>query len=168
MNATHLREYFHAPRGRRGDWVKPELQRRCTGVFYPASFAETAQVEFFRHEEIYRPIAGSQGGQPSRPSPVYRLDEFPVGYSSAGCSPAVPASASPTELSLDRRQFPTQAPRTAKFAEDLTNALSEVTTSPNDDVILRSRATKDLLFPLTHSCSKNKNAALWHRATEEA
>jgi hypothetical protein len=29
--------------------------------------------------------------------PPHRLDEFPAGYSSAGCSPAGPASASPTE-----------------------------------------------------------------------
>jgi len=31
-----------------------------------------------------------------RPRP-HRLDEFPVGYSSAGCSPTEPASASPTD-----------------------------------------------------------------------
>ena len=30
-------------------------------------------------------------------------DEFPVGYSSAGCSPAAPASASPTASSMRRR-----------------------------------------------------------------
>src|SRR5579864_5675291 len=28
--------------------------------------------------------------------PAHRLDEFPAGYSLAGCSPALPASASPT------------------------------------------------------------------------
>ena len=28
-------------------------------------------------------------------TPAHRNDEFPAGYSSAGCSPAVPASASP-------------------------------------------------------------------------
>ena len=33
-----------------------------------------------------------------RPTPpAHRLDEFPAGYSLAGCSPAAPASASPTE-----------------------------------------------------------------------
>src|SRR5215510_14593533 len=31
---------------------------------------------------------------------AHRLDEFPAGYSSAGCSPAEPASASPTIASL--------------------------------------------------------------------
>src|SRR5271154_6637339 len=34
-------------------------------------------------------------GQP--PPALIGLDEFPVGYSWAGCSPAEPASASPTE-----------------------------------------------------------------------
>ena len=29
-------------------------------------------------------------------APAHRLDEFPAGYSLAGCSPAWPASASPT------------------------------------------------------------------------
>ena len=29
-------------------------------------------------------------------APAHRLDEFPAGYSLAGCSPALPASASPT------------------------------------------------------------------------
>lgn len=33
--------------------------------------------------------------------PAHRLDEFPVGYSSAGCSPAEPASVSPTECQYD-------------------------------------------------------------------
>ena len=29
-------------------------------------------------------------------APAHRLDEFPAGYSLAGCAPALPASASPT------------------------------------------------------------------------
>jgi len=38
------------------------------------------------------------GAPTRRPTPPpHRLDEFPAGYSSAGCSPAGPASASPAQ-----------------------------------------------------------------------
>jgi len=74
----------------------------------PEEFEQAAQVEatsagatmsFFRHQEIYR----SDGqflidGKPTEAgSPDHRLDESPVGYSSAGWSPPEPASASPAE-----------------------------------------------------------------------
>ena len=52
-------------------------------------------MSFGRHEEIYRPI----GARMCR-APRHRFDEFPVGYSLAGCSPAEPASASPTGSSV--------------------------------------------------------------------
>ena len=49
-------------------------------------------MSFFRHEEIYRPM-GSSGSVPGRPPKdrrrPHRLDEFPAGYSLAGCAPAV-------------------------------------------------------------------------------
>ena len=49
-----------------------------------------------RHREIYRSdvIRLVRERRKRRPRP-HRLDEFPAGYSSAGCSPAEPASASP-------------------------------------------------------------------------
>ena len=50
-------------------------------------------MSFPRHGEIY-PSDG--GARLSADAPAHRLDEFPIGYSSAGCSPAEPASASPT------------------------------------------------------------------------
>jgi putative transposase len=60
-------------------------------------------VSFQRHGEIYRSGKRPRGrprkikGEPGSPSsPTHRIDESPVGYSSAGCSPAEPASASPT------------------------------------------------------------------------
>ena len=59
-------------------------------------------MSFFRHEEIYRPMdVGNVPGRPAqdRPRP-HRYDEFPAGYSSAGCAPAEPASASPAEAHL--------------------------------------------------------------------
>jgi hypothetical protein len=50
-------------------------------------------MSFLRHREIF-PSDG--GASPAANAPAHRLDEFPAGYSSAGCSPAWPASASPT------------------------------------------------------------------------
>ena len=51
-------------------------------------------MSFLRHGEIYRPM--QKRGRPAhdRPQP-HRYDEFPAGYSLAGCAPAEPASPSP-------------------------------------------------------------------------
>src|SRR6476646_2548563 len=50
-------------------------------------------MSFLRHGEIY-PSDGS--ASPAGDAPTHRLDEFPAGFSLAVCSPAWPASASPT------------------------------------------------------------------------
>jgi len=50
-------------------------------------------MSFPRHREIF-PSDGGAGFAAN--APAHRLDEFPAGYSLAGCSPALPASASPT------------------------------------------------------------------------
>ena len=50
-------------------------------------------MSFLRYEEIYRPISSSRS----------RYDEFPAGYSLAGCAPAEPASASPAESHREAR-----------------------------------------------------------------
>jgi putative transposase len=65
----------------------------------PGATSEGATLSFFRHEEIYQSDVGLQTeGEPAETdSPDHRLDESPAGYSLAGCSPAAPASASPTE-----------------------------------------------------------------------
>src|SRR5260370_22991334 len=54
-------------------------------------------MSFLRHREIYRSdvIRLVRERRKRRPRP-HRLDEFPVGYSSADCSPAGSPSASPT------------------------------------------------------------------------
>src|SRR5271157_93489 len=58
-------------------------------------------MSFLRHREIYP----SDGGKTlTGRAPAHRLDEFPTGYSWAGCSPAEPASASPASLILLRLQ----------------------------------------------------------------
>ena len=54
--------------------------------------AAASLMSFLRHGEIYRFDAGAS---PAANAPAHRLDEFPAGYSLAGCSPAEPASASP-------------------------------------------------------------------------
>jgi transposase InsO family protein len=53
-----------------------------------------ASMSFSRHGEIYR----WDGETKESVSPAHPIDESPAGYSLAGCSPAEPDSASPTEL----------------------------------------------------------------------
>ena len=56
-------------------------------------------MSFLRHREIYRSDglgfckSGAQSGRLH--APTHRFDEYPAGYSLAGCAPAEPASASP-------------------------------------------------------------------------
>jgi putative transposase len=61
--------------------------------------SQGATMSFFRHREIYQSDVASNGkGELAETcSPDHRFDESPAGYSSAGCSPAEPASASPAE-----------------------------------------------------------------------
>ena len=65
-------------------------------------------MSFLRHREIYQ-VAGDRVRQlwwararPLGHARAPRLDESPVGYSLAGCSPAGPASASPTGRTLQQ------------------------------------------------------------------
>ena len=56
-------------------------------------------MSFSRHKEIYRSDVerGKAGERQRSPLPaLIGFDEFPIGYSLAGCPPAEPASASPT------------------------------------------------------------------------
>ena len=54
-------------------------------------------MSFLRHAQIYRSDAVAKPGPAvSRCPGHHRLDESAIGYSLAGCSPAEPASASPT------------------------------------------------------------------------
>jgi putative transposase len=57
-----------------------------------------ATMSFFRHGEIYQSdVKNSSGERPKSRPPAHRSDESPAGYSSASCSPAELASASPAE-----------------------------------------------------------------------
>src|SRR5258708_10174471 len=59
-------------------------------------------MSFLRHPEIFP----SDGGANLAANAVaHRLDEFPVGYSLAGCAPAEPAAASPTDHHFARSLF---------------------------------------------------------------
>ena len=64
-------------------------------------------MSFRRHGEIYREAcrrcADAGRRAYSADAPTHPLDEFPTGYSSAGCAPAEPASASPAgnKLTMD-------------------------------------------------------------------
>ena len=57
---------------------------------------------FLRHKEIYRSDEEARSGGWAAPG-AHRFDEFPAGYSLAGCSPAEPASASPAGYSIGEK-----------------------------------------------------------------
>jgi transposase InsO family protein len=65
-----------------------------------------ATMSFFRHGEIYQSDGGgnSSGERPKSRPPTHRSDESPAGYSSASCSPAELASASPAERHPEREE----------------------------------------------------------------
>jgi transposase InsO family protein len=58
---------------------------------------DASTMSFFRHRKSNDPMDQGIDGELNRGSPSHRLDEFPTGYSSASCSPAELASASPDE-----------------------------------------------------------------------
>jgi len=64
-----------------------------------ASPGEKTSMSFLRHEEISRSDASpatAGSGNSGRAPVLIGCDEFPVGYSLAGCPPAESASASPS------------------------------------------------------------------------
>ncbi len=64
-----------------------------------------ATMSFFRHGEIYQSDVGNSSGErPMSRPPTHRSDESPAGYSSASCSPAELASASPAERHPEREE----------------------------------------------------------------
>src|SRR5437764_10141705 len=64
-------------------------------------------MSFLRHREIYQ-VETRWRGRNRGPARALRLDESPVGYSLASCSPAEPASASPTGGTLQQWRGPLQ------------------------------------------------------------
>ncbi len=56
-------------------------------------------MSFLRHKEIYR-SDGNRNAEAAGAASAHRVDEFPAGYSWAGCSPAEPACASPASFRI--------------------------------------------------------------------
>ena len=57
-------------------------------------------MSFFRHEQIYRPMLLTSKRDSVATVPLSSSDESATGYSSASCTPAVLASASPAIASV--------------------------------------------------------------------
>ena len=88
-------------------------------------------MSFPRHEEIYHPIGtANRLGRPTRdrPSP-HRYDEFPAGYSLAGCAPAEPASASPAG-----HQYAVQSFCRSRIFQRTANSVLTVCVSPGGKI----------------------------------
>src|SRR5262245_22705211 len=102
--AAFIDSYYNRVRLHSALGYKPPEEVEQAGA--PGTTSQGATMSFFRHEEIYRSDVGSKiEGEPAETdSPDHRLDESPAGYSSAGCSPAEPASASPTDDHCDEEE----------------------------------------------------------------
>lgn len=112
--ANRYRDLEHL-RNNVGEFIEQYYNRvrlhSALGYQSPEEFEQTAatspgaKMSFFRHGEIYRSDAGTKGREPdSADSPAHRLDESPAGYSSAGCSPAAPASALPARIIVEEQK----------------------------------------------------------------
>src|SRR6185312_719044 len=87
------------------------------------------RMSFFRHREIFRPdVIRSVRERRNRRSPAHRLDEFPVGYSSPSCTPALLASASPTGI-----HSATQARRRQRSFQPTANCVLTFCATPGDN-----------------------------------
>ena len=120
-------------------------------------------MSFFRHEEIYRSDVvcktnnWTRGTASRWSAPESRRtrrkarallivhDEFPVGYSLAGCSPAEPASASPTAPSM-RWEF---------------NAGNYISANGNLSLIFVSQRRGALQVPLSQAAMILKQAPMF-------
>src|SRR5712691_7556182 len=92
-------------------------------------FAAAFFMSFLRHLQIYPPIGslvGTGDGPLSGFAPgPHRLDESATGYSSAGCAPAEPASASPGDYEYELQSY-----RRSKSFHPTANSVLTVCVTP--------------------------------------
>jgi hypothetical protein len=89
-------------------------------------------MSFLRHGEIYH---FDEGAIPADHALAHRNDEFPAGYSLAGCTPAEPASASPAGAHLARKGFR----GTMQFQRTVRSALTVCLTPGDNPISLQAR-----------------------------
>ena len=121
-----------------------------------ASPGEKTSMSFFRHEEIYRSDVspGYSWERQLVAAPVLiGCDEFPVGYSLAGCPPAEPASALPT--ANDSKQSTLPYNHFSAYGKPKTNNNSK--TKSNNKTKTKNKIkvvyTEDLTHPTLKLCS---------------
>ena len=92
---TFIGQYYNRCRLHSALGYRPpeEFERDASSRIHSAG----ATMSFFRHGEIYQSDerTNRNGERPNSRPPAHRPDESPTGYSSASCSPAELASASP-------------------------------------------------------------------------
>ena len=105
--AEFIENYYNRQRLHSALGYRPPEEFEQAFQISPATPAPGPTLSFFRHREIYRCDGErlAKGRPPDDGPPEHRIDESPAGYSSAGCSPAEPASASPahSDSQLDER-----------------------------------------------------------------
>ena len=85
-------------------------------------------MSFFRHGETHHPMSTENfaTGQPGWDCPVpHRHDEFPAGYSLAGCAPAEPTSASPADSQVEASAASSTIEKQRTAARPLTACLTQ-------------------------------------------
>jgi putative transposase len=99
-----IENYYNRVRLHSALGYRPPVEFEQTVASEVAS--QGATMSFFRHREIFQSDVGSKTkGKPAETDfPDHRLDESPAGYSLTGCSPAEPASVSPTGDHYERAE----------------------------------------------------------------